>query len=100
MPRLFCVHWSEEDEVLGAREVGWSLHLSRTDAAKYVKDHSARFDGCGQPFCVEVPETVFESVRATNNGLFWVTPCECPYPVVHEHADSSFVEASARQMAS
>ncbi len=100
MPRVYCVPWSEEDEVLGAREVGWSLHLSRTDAASYVKAKAARFDGCGQPFCVEVPETVYESVRGANNGLFWASPCECPWPVVKEHADSSFVEASTRQMAS
>jgi hypothetical protein len=100
VPRVFCVRWTEDDEVLGERHVGCSLHLSRTDAASYVKTRAARFDGCSQPFCVDVPDTVLESVRATANGLFWATPCECPWPVVKEHADSSYVEAGARQLAS
>lgn len=100
VPRVYCVPWSEDDEVLGTREVGWSLHLSRKDAATYVKEHAARYDRSGQPFCVEVPETVHESIRASRNGLLWVTPCECPYPVVREHADGSRVESTARQLAS
>lgn len=99
MARAYCIPWSEDDEVLGAREVGWSLHLSRKDAANYVKEHAARYDGYGQPYCVDVPDAVYDSVRASRNGLLWVTPCECPYPIVKEHADSAFVAASARQMA-
>ena len=97
MPRAYCVPWSEEDEALGTREVGWSLHVSRRDAAMYVKEHAARYDGHGQPYCVDVPEPVYDPLRGSRNGLFWVTPCECPYPIVKEHADATFT--SERQMA-
>lgn len=96
MARVFCVPWSEDDEALGVREVGWSLHLTRADAAAYVKEHAARYDGHGRAYCVDVPEDVHEEVRRTRNGLLWVTPCGCPFPRAPEPA-LAFAPATERR---
>ena len=88
MPRLFCIDWSEDDEAFGAREAGWSLHLSREDAIAYTKTHSTVHFGHGQPYLVEVPEAVYEEVRTAPYGVFKSRPRECPYRVVEETFDA------------
>ena len=84
MARVFCINWYEDDEACGAKEAGYSLHLSREDATTYTRRHSSPHYGCGQPYCVEVPEAVYEEVRRTSYGVFKSRPRECPYPAVEQ----------------
>jgi hypothetical protein len=86
--RVFCIDWSEDDEACGAREAGWSLHLSREDATTYIRNHSSPHSGHGLPYRVEVPEAVYEEVRRTPYGAFKSSPRECPYPAVEENLDA------------
>lgn len=85
--RVFCIDWSEDDEACGAREAGWSLHLSRADAAAYVRSHPSPHFGHGRPYRVEIPEAVYEEVRRAPHGVFKSRPRECPYPAVGEDPD-------------
>ncbi len=87
MEQAFCIDWSEDDEACGAREAGWSLHLSREDATTYIRNHSSPHFGHGQVYLVEVPEAVHEEVRRTSYGIFKSRPRECPYPAVKENLD-------------
>ena len=84
MQPVFCIAWSEDDEACGAREAGWSLHLSHEDARTYLRNRSSPHFGHGEPYQVEVPEAVYEEIRRTPDGAFRSTPRECPYPVVKE----------------
>jgi hypothetical protein len=82
--RVFCIDWTEDDEACGAREAGWSLHLSREDAMNYGSNHSSPHYGYSQPYLVEVPAAVYEEVRRTSHGVFKSRPRECPYPAVKD----------------
>jgi hypothetical protein len=82
--RVFCIDWSEDGDDCGAREAGWSLHLSPEDGTTYIRNNASPHYGHGQPYRVEVPEVVYEEVRRTPYGAFKSSPRECPYPVVKE----------------
>ena len=84
MAQVFCIDWSEDDEECGAREAGWSLHLSREDATIYLRNHLSPHFGYSRPHPVEVPEAVYEEVCRTPHGTFKSIPRECPYPTAKE----------------
>lgn len=84
MARVYCIEWSEDDESGATRNVGWSLHLSRTQAASYARTHEPRYGRHAPARCVDVPGEVHEAVLATHHGMFWATPMACPFPAVAE----------------
>lgn len=88
MARVLCIDWSEDDELSGAKEAGWSLHLSREDAAEYIRSQMSPHFGHGQPYVVEIPDEVYQEVRNTSTGVFKSSPRDCPYPVVTKHLDA------------
>lgn len=84
MARAYCVHWSANDPVRGTRTVGWSLHLSRSQAAAYIQAHEAEYAAHDEPRCLEVPAEMREFVQTHPQGMFWATPLACPFPVVDD----------------
>ena len=91
MPRLFCLELSENDEVLGVREDGYSLHLTREDVAQFVKEywdtkpHEVYQEYSvpePEPYMVDVPEDVCKEVKATRNGIRKYRPRTPPFPCV------------------
>lgn len=79
MPRVVCIDWTEDDEACGAREAGWSLHISIEDATRQIRKRVLRHFGHGEPYSVYVPEEVYEEVRRSQGGIFKSLPRECPY---------------------
>lgn len=79
MHTLFCVDWTEDDEACGAKEAGFSLHLTREDAEAFVRANASPAFGQEAPRAVAVPEEVYEAVRRTACGLYAASPRECPY---------------------
>ena len=80
MPRAICVDWSEDDDELGVREDGYSLHLTREDAHSFIARSASRHSGYGTPHPVRVPEEVLEEVSRAGDGVYYPRPRECPYP--------------------
>jgi hypothetical protein len=78
------VDWTEDDE-LGPKEDGWSLHLTREDAEAFIAGFVSPHAGHSSPYKVEVPKQVLEALRATKKGSYYPRPRECPYPVVRSH---------------
>ena len=81
MPTVFCVDWTEEDE-LGAKEDGWSLHLTREDAEAFIAGFESPHAGHSGPYLIEVPNHVVDELRGTKNGAYHPRPRDCPYPAV------------------
>lgn len=85
--RVFCIDWCEDDEACGAKEVGWTLHLSVEAAAAYIRKNPSPHYGHDGPFEVDIPLSVYLPLFLTN-GLarktphddFRTSPRECPYP--------------------
>ena len=91
MRSLFCVTWTESDEVLGVREDGYSLHLTREDAAQFVeeywatKPHEASQDYSvpdSEVRSVSVPRAAFRETKKSRNGVRKYRPKEPPFPQI------------------
>jgi len=82
MPQVYCLEWLDDDPDLGMREDGFSLHLTEADANAFVRQHesaSCVADPQGA-YCVEVPDDLYEDVRASRNGIRRTLPREPAFP--------------------
>ena len=77
MPMIIRQDWEESERGWGIRPDGYSLHLKLEDVKKYIDGYWSKMPDevpdeysrpAGQPRVVDVDQTIFDEVAATENG--------------------------------
>ena len=81
---VYCLEWYEDDEVLGMKEDGFSLHRVRKHAEAYAANHrSYHFVPDPQgAYLVSVPRTLYWQVWLSSGGIRRSHPREPDFPRV------------------
>ena len=91
MPKVFCIEWEEPDEIVGSSGDGYSLHLTREQAERFIDGFGAskpdlNYSHFGvptsEPYLVEVPEDLYEEVRQSPCGIRRYQPKIAPFKTV------------------
>lgn len=88
MARAVSVDWYEDDELCGAKEAGYSLHLTVEAARAYIRQSGTPHFGHGLavvlnvPSWVSIPSRIHAKLRPGWLGVFKSSPKECPHPPV------------------
>ncbi len=81
---VYCLEWYEDDDVLGMKEDGFSLHLTKEDADVFAAKHRS-YHVVPDPegaYLVSVARKLYKEVRASSGGIRRSRPREPDFPRV------------------